>query len=240
MKTRGTLLQASGGVLTWQRAKGLFRTPKPEDTAGEVKALLGELKTVVPAPGLGCRLCPATPVEPVLVNGLVDRLCPACLKKLQELGRQADQAYEQLPLNLPMAVLSAVLLAGAGAALWATVAIATDRMFWLLAIGIGVGIAWGTVKAAGRAGMEVQVLVGVSTLLSVLLGEVLFIAHIVQKQAEQSGGQVNWVLFARAVPSLLVGAGAATAFTVMGALFGAWTGMKSSSKPKLEVEVEGG
>jgi hypothetical protein len=130
------------------------------------------------------------------------------------------------------------VLAVAGAAAWAGIAIATHRVFWLVAIGVGLAIGWVTTRAAGKAGRAVQILGGVATVISVLLGELFLVAYHLQGQARRGGQQVDWVAFFSAAPSILWQLGGETLFALGGGLIGAWYAARLSARPKIEVRVE--
>jgi hypothetical protein len=238
-KLKGKLLLIEEGVVGWQFPKALFRTPKPEAVAGEFERLLDILKAQAPEPPASCRLCKgAQGTPPVLVNGVVDRLCNPCVQTLKKSASEADRAYEDLPLNLPFALFASAGLSLVGAAAWGGLAIATNSMYWMVAIGVGWLIAWGTVKAAGKGGLIVQTLIALFTVLSVLLGQMLFAAQQFNEFAQQKGQTVDWVGFTAATPGILVAMGSDTLFSLGGGLLGAFYAAKMASKPKFDVEVE--
>ena len=233
-------LVVEGGILVWEHPQPAFsfRGAKAEAVTGEFQRLLDILKAQVPAPPATCRLCPAPLPAPVLVNGIVDRVCNACIQTLRKSASEADRAYEDLPLNLPFALFASAGLGLVGAAAWGGLAIATNSLFWMVAIGIGWLIAWGTVKAAGKGGLVVQALIALFTVLSVLLGQMLFAAHQVNAFAQQKGQTVDWVGFTAATPGILVAMGSDTLFSLGGGLLGAFYAARMASKPKFDVEVE--
>jgi len=229
------------GVLLHKRPGGLFRTPTADAIGSELDALLRAVRQASPPPRAACRLCGSdSGGEPILVNDVVDRVCGACIDRLQHEVRRARERYDEVPMNLPLAVLAAAVLAVAGAAAWAGVAIATNRVFWLVAIGAGLAIGWGTTKAAGKGGVTTQTVVGLFTMASVLLGELLLVAYHVQQRAQRQGARVDWYAFAAATPSILWDMGRDTVFAVMGGLIGAWYATRQASKPKIEVSVDRG
>ncbi len=234
-------VDVSGGMVVYKHTRPMFRSLGPEAVAGEVDALLRAVKGACPAMPETCRLCgSASGGEPVLINEVVDRVCPACLERIQHEVKRAREAYEGLHFNLPMAVLAAAVLAVGCALAWAGIAIATNRAFWAVAIGSGLLIGWGTKKAAGKGGRGTQSLVALFTVISVLLGEVLIIAYQFDQYAKARGSTVNWAAFASAVPNLLWHMGSDTLFALGGGLIGAYYAARSASKPPLDVKVERG
>lgn len=234
-------VEVAGGLAVYKHARPMFRSLDSAKIAAEVDALLGAVKTVSPPPAAACRLCGATSgSDPVLVNGVVDRVCPACIERLQHEAKVATERYEALPVNVPLAVLAAAVLATVVAVAWAGLAIATTRMFWLVAIAGGALIGWGTTKAAGRGGLVPQVVGALFTVISVLLGEILFAAYHVQQFAKSRGQVVHWDIFISRIPAILWDLGGDTLFALGGGLVGALYAVAKAGKPKLDVKVERG
>lgn len=234
-------VDVSSGLVVYKHARPMFRSLGPETVAGEVDALLRAVKGACPVMPEACRLCgSASGSEPILLNEVVDRVCPACLERLQHEVKRAREQYESLPFNLPLAGLAAAGLAVVGALAWAGIAIATNRVFWAVAIGSGLLIGWGTSKAAGKGGPATQTLVALFTVVSVLLGEVLVLAYHFDRYAKSRGGAVDWTAFASAIPNLLWNMGGDTLFALGGGLVGAYFAARRAGRPQLDVKVERG
>jgi hypothetical protein len=232
-------LTVEGGVATHKHPVMFFQRPGADAVAGELEALIRGVSEASPAAAARCRLCGSeSGADPVLVNDVVDRVCPSCAERLQHEARRASARYDEAPMNLPLAVAAAAVLAVAGAAAWAGIAIATNRVFWLVAIGVGLAIGWVTTRAAGKAGRTVQVLGAVATVASVLLGELFLVAYHVQQQARRGGQRVDWAAFAGDAPTILWQLGSETLFALGGGLIGAWYAARLAARPKIEVRVE--
>lgn len=232
-------VKVQDGTVVYRHARGVFRNPSGEAVAGEVEALLRTVKQACPPMPSKCRLCGSdSGSEPVLVNGLVDRVCGGCIERLQYEARRALEKYDELPLRLPLAVLAATGLAVVGAIGWAGVAVATGRMFWAIAIGMGLLLGYGTKKAAGKGGRIVQVLAGALTVISVLLGQALFLAYHVHRYAQGHGQRVDWGMFVSDLPNLFGAMAGSTVFALAGGLLGAYYAARTARKPPLEVRVE--
>jgi hypothetical protein len=238
-KIKAKAVTVKDGAAVYRHAKAMFSTPSPEAIAGEVDALVSAVKLAGPPPAAQCRVCGgAGGVDPILVNGLVDRVCPGCVERLQHEAKKAAEEYEKRPLNLPFALVTAAVLAVIGALAWAGLTIATNKMYWLVAIGVGALIGVGTAKAAGKGGLPVQVIGAVFTVASVLLGQVLITAWFVSQTAKKLGGTVDWGKFISNIPDILVEGGSDTVFALAGGLLGAYFAAKAATKPKHEVKVE--
>jgi hypothetical protein len=225
------------GMAVYRHLKKIFRTPAPEEIAGEVEAILRVVKGAVPHPPATCRLCDRA-AEPLLLDGLVDRVCAGCIERLQHEAKRAAEEYERKPLNLPLAIVAAAVLAVVGAAAWAAVTIGTGKMYWALGVGIGLLIGYGTHKAAGKGGLPVQVLAAVFTILSALLGVLFTGAYHYREAARNNGVEVDWgVFFANSI-ELLKAEWQNTLVALAAGVFGALVAIRIASKPKHEVKIE--
>ena len=109
--------------------------------------------------------------------------------------------------------------------------IATDKMYWVLAILTGVMVGWAAVKGSGKAGVVVQAMAGMVTIASVLAGLVVFIGWIVNRQVEAAGSTVDWTVFLKHTPQLLWDAGQDTLFSLAGGLLGAFYAIRKATPP---------
>lgn len=236
---RANRLTVGNGLVVHQHARKMFRSASADKVVAEIQALVQGAKRAVPLPASACRTCAsATAIEPMLVDGIVDRLCASCVQRLQHQAKVASDRYDTLPLNLSLAVPAAAVLALVSAVAWAALAVATNRMFWIAAVGIGALIGWGTTRAAGKGGLAVQILSAVFTVVAVLLGQILFVAWLVNRHARSEGMEIDWKAFAAGVPSILAEGGSDTVFAVIASLVGAFYAIKRAGKPRLEVTVE--
>ena len=227
------------GVLVYRHHRNWFRSIPSQTIVAEFEALLTAVKLATTPPAAVCRLCGSTSGStPILLNDVIDRVCPACVERMQHEVKRAMAQYDDQPANLPLATIVAAVLALVTAVGWAAVTVGTQRMFWLVAVGGGLLVGWGTTRAAGRGGRAVQVIGVVFTLIGVLLGEVLVMAYHVREYAATRQLVISWAEFARAVPHMLWRGGGDTIFALGGGLVGAYYAARKAAKPKLEVKVE--
>jgi len=232
-------VEVKDGLAVFRHMKPMMRTPAPEDVAAEVEALVKAVKSAVPSPVAGCRLCKGSGAqEPILLNGVVDRVCPSCIERLRHEAKRAEEAYENKPMNLPFALLAAAVLAAIGAIVWAGLAVATGSMYWAVGIGIGALVGFGTLKAAGKGGLPVQLIGAVFSVASVLLGQLLFVAYHVQKDVREAGEEFDWAAFFADSIEILKAGGSDTVFALVAGLIGALIAIQAASRPKHEVKVE--
>lgn len=204
-----------------------------------VGALVQSIREVVPPIKGDCRACGGTDgAGAIMVEGVVTCLCPKCLDELQAAAAAAKAEYDARPVRIVPAVVAAVTMAAAGALAWAWIAIMTQRMFWLLAIGIGVAIGAVTARAAGKGSRLVQGLAVGATVVSVLLGNVLIYAFGLMQAAAPEGESVNWAQFLLHVHEMLIADGANTLFALGGGLVGAYYAAKATAQPELDVAIE--
>jgi len=232
-------LEVSDGMLIFNAARGITGFSKADEFARKMELLAETLKNIVSSPGLKCRICGRTKVDqPVLINGLVDRACPGCIEKLDAETRQLQASYEALPMNIPLAILVAAVLCIVGAFVYGGIIIATDRMYWLIAIVIGILIGKGAGKAARRLGWEIQVLSGLFTIISVLLGLLFYAGYELHTHALKQGLTVNWTIFLNNTLRILVSMKSNAMFSLGGGLLGAYYATRYTRKPKIEMKVE--
>jgi hypothetical protein len=104
-------VEVGDGVVVYKSPEGLFRTVLADQVVDELDALLGTVKAVCGRAPVACRLCGSTSgSEPILLNRLIDRICPACIERLQHEAKRAGEQCEALPLNLPLAMLRAIAI----------------------------------------------------------------------------------------------------------------------------------
>ena len=227
-------IDASTAVLAVSQ-RFLLGLPDEKVVLSRVHAFLGAIKSVSRPEAQTCRLCvAAAPGEPVLLAGVVDRICPSCTERLESEAQEAAAKYDSRPVNLPLGLAAAVLAGAAGGALYGGVMVATHRMLWALAIITGAMVGYAAVKGAGKGGSVVQAMAAVVTVVSVLAGLLGFIAYQIHQQVLADGATVDWGLFLAKSPQLLVSAGRDSLFSLGGGLFGAWTAIKRASPPKFQ------
>lgn len=234
-------VKVEDGLVTLRWPSGITGYAKPQQVASQFASVLDSVKTVVKEPGLTCRTCGSSEVSaPLLVNGVVDRLCPACLDRLAQEAAAVQQAYDAIPLRVPrmLLVTTATALIGAGA--WAGITAATNTMYWLVAIGIGAAIGWSTTRAAGRGGLPVQAVTVSATVASVLIGQCCFVGAMINQYALQQGADPALLDVALAVPGVMFDSESIgdLLFALGGGLIGAISAAARAARPKLNVSVE--
>lgn len=228
-------IRAGKGIATVTRKAGLFGF-KTETVLSEFDALLRSVRHLAGPPPSGCAACGTnSQAEMVLINNLVEVLCPPCRERLHQDVAAAQAAYNSLPLNFPLALLTAGALAVLVAVAWAAGVVFLNRMSWLLAMGLGAMIGFGASKAAGRGAVRVQVATGVATICSVLLGQILVAAYLVHQGA--AGRAVDWVNFIGQIPQILIGGKFNTLFALVAGGVGATYAIRAAAAPKLDVSV---
>jgi hypothetical protein len=237
LKTR--MIEVKKDIISIKWPRGIMGYPKPDKIVNQFMAVFNSIKLLSGAPGLQCKKCGSKDIgSPVLIDGIVDCMCAKCIEALEKKAEEDKIQYESKPTNYVLAVIVAAVLAVVGAAVWAGIIVGTQRMYWILAVGIGLGIGWCTTKSAGKGGRPVQVIVFVATFISVLLGMILYIGHDVKKSVDDTGGVVDWVLFAKNLPDLLMLYKGDVIFSLAGGLIGAFYAAGKAAKPKFKVTIE--
>ena len=205
--------------------------PAPEVIEGRVRAALEVLKRAVPDNRKVCRECGAVGAEPAVLRGTVDRVCGGCAERLEQEALEIQKAYAARPLNLPLGLAASVIAGAAGAALYGGVMIATNSMYWVLAVLTGIAVGWAAVKGSGKAGTVVQAMAGLITVASVLAGLLVFIGYVANRRAAADGNSIDWILFVRQSPRLLWVSGRDTVFSLAGGLLGALYAIRKAKPP---------
>lgn len=211
--------------------------PDADQLVKRMQALLNEIKTVVGEASRGCLVCGTDVSEPALINNVVGRICPGCQEKARVEAKQLSEAYDAIPTRWFRAVLVGTVLMIVGAVVWDASIIYLERMYWILAIGIGIAIGWATTKAAGKGGLGVQVLSGTLTVLAVVGGMLVLFAVAALGQALENTASGSVSLFP-IFTSILSEAAGDLAFAGIGSLIGAVSAAQRAGKPKFDVAVE--
>lgn len=226
-------LKVEEGLL-WLDRPYLLR-PNPERLAKLAAAFLPLLPGHVGRFNGRCEVCGSVPVgEPVLVNGAPGYVCPGCLQAEQQEEVRAEWAYAAQAANPALG-----LLAGAGGALvgglaWAVLAVLTGRIYSILAVGIGVLVAY-TVKAGmGKVNLLGQVLTGLLTLGGVFAGQVFFVAHLLQSRT----GTYNFPVALQVYLQILQARPTTELATLFFALLGMAVSLSALKRPKFRSKVE--
>ena len=229
------------GFAVYTQAKPSFRSLKPEAIEAAARAFASSVVAAAGRRPAGCRRCKAEQgAAPMLFGGVVDHLCERCVAKAKTEIEFARQQYESIPMNVPAAVGAGFACALVGAAAWAGSVVLTDRMYWVLGVGVGALVGWGMSRAAGRSGLPIQVLAGLMTVVAMLLGEIAYFAHLQNKAAAAEGATVDWGAFLGHVPSLLGDAIHDTLFTVGAGVVGAIAAVSKSGAKEFRADVHRG
>jgi len=232
-------LQVSEECVRYKHSKPSLRSFNASAVIACFEQLLDAVRQTCPTPPPDqCGHCGKdNPGDPVLVDGVIDRMCEQCIADSDDRAEAMNAAYDAIRVNVPFALVAGIVLSVLGAAAWAGIGIATNSMFWVLAIGIGVLIGVGVTKAAGKGGFLVQGLCIAFTVLSVLLGQLFWIGYEIQNSAAQEDAVVDWGVVLLAIPDLLVATGSDTLFALGGGLVGAYYAVRAGAKPKLGTSV---
>ncbi|TMB27938.1 MAG: hypothetical protein E6J62_18600 [Deltaproteobacteria bacterium] len=213
--------------------QGFLDLPDEKVILARVRALLAALAAVSSPGPQTCRSCgSASPAEVLVVKGVVDRLCPSCVERIEDEIRRAAAEYESRTANLPVGFVYALVAGAAGGAIYGGVMIATNRMLWMLAILTGVMVGYAAVKGAGKGGAVVQGMAAVVTVISVLAGLLAFIGYAAEQHLAAQGKAIDWALFLARSPQILISAREDSLFSLAGGIFGAVYAIKRARHPE--------
>jgi hypothetical protein len=224
------------GALCWRRSF-VWKSPKPEEVRGWVERLLGALQRAGLRHDPLCEDCRQRSVDNyVLVDGIPVRLCTSCQQARSSAGDMAERSYEMKEANYARGLLFAAGGVVAGALVWAALAVATQRMFALIGIGIGALVAFAYKVGAGKVDVSGRAIAAVLSVVSVILGDVVFVAWMIARERPDIGFNLAIGLAASigmhtenprdAIFALLCGVG------------GAWMAVSALQKPQFVPKIE--
>lgn len=152
-----------------------FGKPKTDQVAALATALVDAAKQVAPKFAGKCEICKSNSASEILLrNAVPGYYCSGCQEKLRAEGAAADQAYEELPTNLPKGLLFGALAALLGGVAWGLVAYASNTIFLYGAILIGLMVCWAVFKGIGKINLAGKISAFVFTVASVVFGDAIF------------------------------------------------------------------
>jgi hypothetical protein len=227
------LVAVSCGTVTLLITDRFVRVPSEEVILLRMRAVLQVLAAVSTAPAPTCRLCGSeTGAEPVLWDGIVDLVCPACVARVEEEAQQAAAEYRSRAANWPLGFVCAISVGAVGAVVHVSVITVTGRMFWAPTIVTGMMVGVAALIGTGKGGLAVQAMAAIVTVVSVLAGELGYFAYGLNHIVTAQGGSVDWVLFVARSPMLLVGAWMNTLFSLCSGLAAAAVAIRYTQPPE--------
>lgn len=236
-------MEIGEGMVVYKRTRRAFGSLKAEQASGDLTAITQVVLEVSPPKEAKCVLaldgCEGGEVrELTLLDNVVNRVCETCLTTLHDQRAELQAAYDAIPTRWAIALPVAFVLTLVGAGVWGGILIASDSMWWMVAIGIGALIGWGVAKAAVKGSLAVQLLSVVSTVVAVVSGNLLFYANQLSGLAEEEGAVVDWGVFVEEIPNLLIAGGGDTLFAVGGGMIGAILAAHFGARVDLSVSEE--
>lgn len=162
-----------------------LRPPSAEKIAALARSVATGVTQTVGELGRSCHRCGRSDASIMLVNDIPLHLCDGCAETLRFAGNEAARAYAQKSPNLLLGLLFGIGAGLASAVAWAIVALLSQRIFLILAIGIGLFVGWAIHRGMGKFTWLGQAAAVLITLGSVLVGELLYVVLLlVQEDAD--------------------------------------------------------
>jgi hypothetical protein len=220
--------------LLWLERPYFFR-PNPEQLGDLATAFLALLPNHVGRYDGRCEACGTVPVgEPVLVNGAPSYVCAGCLETTRQEEARAERVYAAQAANPALGLLTGTGAALVGGLGWAILAVFTDHIYSAVAIGIGALVAYAVKAGMGKVNLSGQVLTGLLTLGGVIVGQVFYVAHLLQARTGSynlPGALYVYVEVLKAEP-------ASELITFLFALVGVGVAVSAMKRPKFRSTVE--
>lgn len=227
------------GRYTYTIAGSLFVNPSIQTLVKRFRALVDLINTFFPAPVVCCSRCNEKETTvPLLVNGVLCRLCAPCQLVVKEEHRLEKEQYEQKVIKPVPVVLTGLGLMLASALGWAILSEVTGYMFKLVAVAIGYGISAVLLQVAGRGSRLVQGVGIASVLLAVLLGNVFFIGYEVWKELSAAGIPLDLTMLMDSVRLALADDLVNTLYSLLFGLFGAHKLVQTTGTLSHELTME--
>lgn len=169
--------------------------------------------------------------RPGLVNGAPRYLEDHDVAALEFEGRAAEQEYGEMQPRIGPAVGLGLVGAVATAVAWGLIGAYTNRSFWLVAIGGGLVIGYLVIFGARKVNPWIQALIVVLTLGSILVGEILVAAFVIN----DTFGVFDLSL---AVEIYFDNVDGSSLFAFGGGVIGAFLGARLARRPQISAEVE--
>jgi hypothetical protein len=218
-------------VLIWPVG---LRPPSAEKIAALVRAMADVVARTVGEMGPQCKSCGRPDAPIMLVNHTPMHICEPCAEALQAQGSVAAQAYAQKRPNLPLGLLFGMGAGLVSALAWGLLSFLTERIFLIVAIGIGLFVGWAVHRGMGKFTWIGQVAAALITLGSVLLGDLLYITFLLMREGAD---------FLSAFLAVLIGLGIVfsesdTWFSLFFGLIGALYIFYRYRKPRVGIVIE--
>ncbi len=214
-----------------------WRRPKPAQVRQWVDKLVGAVsRWTVPFQGR-CEECTTSRADRfVLFEGVPVFMCSGCRERHAAQGQMAQQRYEMEDANYTLGLVYAAIAAIVGGGMWALLAIWTQRMYALVAMGIGLLVAFCYKLGARKLDRMGQVLGAALTLAGVIFGDVVFYAYMLSKTRPDIGFRLDAGVFAF-IGMLKESPGDIIFSLVFGAL-GAWVAVRWLGKPRFTPKIQ--
>jgi len=175
-----------------------FKAPSAEKVAGVARRLSAWVSERAESPGGACDLCTASSGAALsTLDGDPTLVCPSCGERIE-----ADNQAKQREWDAVEPAVVTGLLAGLGAAVvmalaWGGLAYGTQHIYALLAIGMGLAVAWSIRIAMRKVNLLGKIAAVVFTLGSVMAGDFFF---FLLSLAQEAGQPPSWDLARKLAP----------------------------------------
>ncbi len=160
-----------------------FKAPKPEQVTNILQNLVLSLKKYSTPLGVACESCGSgTKAELFAVGGTLMNVCNTCRARIQEEDRQAQAHYARKSSNPFLGTIAGIAVALTMAFVWGALSYYTRHIYSMVAIGIGLAIAFAVNKGMAKVTWYGRILAPILTVGSVLFGDYLFILFSISTQ----------------------------------------------------------
>lgn len=161
------------------------RAPKPEEVAKVAEAAIHFMEDHSAPIGNGCQACGAESGGTLYcVAGRPVMLCGSCADRVRTENMEKERAWEAVQPRFLTGILAGAALAVVAALAWGGLAYETQRIYAMLAIGIGFCVAWAVRLGMRKVTTAGKIAAFALTIASVMAGEFFYILLEVSKLAK--------------------------------------------------------
>lgn len=155
-----------------------WRMPEPTKVKALVDAVIDTVSRTTQPYASSCIDCGDKNPDTLLINGVPSYLCSACLGKMKQEVLASKKAFDAQKPDLRTGLIYALVAVIASAVIWGLIAYIFQVFFFFAGFLIGLFVGYVLTYGTKRINGEVIGLAVLLTVVSVLLGEILYIAFI--------------------------------------------------------------
>ncbi len=174
---KASSLHEDGLVLFWDYS---LKSPSIEKVTGLIRTLVEAMGSLAKPPEGACDLCESgTNARLHCIDGELLLGCSSCMDRLKAEDMEAERQWGTVESRPLFGTAAGLVTAAVLGIVWGLIAIFTQRIWVILAIGIGLAVAFSVSWAMRKVNLYGKVIGLALPVFSVLLGDFMHIVHLV-------------------------------------------------------------